>query len=210
MSRRLALLLAVAVVGVVAVAPSYAAGRPAGCVTLTDPKGDAEAPPAAVFRPPATPGVDIHSVTLRGDGDHLVGSITVGDMTQQPAASISTRMAITFVLKGWELTVFNDVGPVPNDQADAVYYTRGIQVFDEIVSSNVQTSVSGNTLTMAVPYRELEAIRGKQVRGERLSQIGAFTDANYGPRNSFLYPHQNFDSVHAPKGVAPVLGAGCS
>jgi hypothetical protein len=209
MPARLALAVSVALLGAVCAMPSYAAAGAAGCVTVTDARGDAQAPPAALFRPPATAGVDIHAVALRSEANRLVGTITVGDITQQPVTSISTRMALSFALKGWDFTLFYDVGAVPNETAEAVYYTRGIQVFDEIVSTNVQGAISGNTLSLSVPYGELERIRGKALRGERLTQLGASTDANYGPRNGFLYPHQNFDSAHAPHGVAAVLGAGC-
>jgi hypothetical protein len=209
MPRRLALLVTCALLGLVGAVPSYATARTGGCATVHDARGDAQAPPAAAFRPPATAGVDIHSVSLRSEGDRLVGAITVGDITQQPATSISTRMAYDFVLDGWAFTVFYDVSAIPGDVAGQLYYTQGISVFDEIVSSNLQASITGNTVTLAVSFAELEKIRGKQIRGKRLTYLSAAADANYGPRNATLYPHQNFDVVHAPPSVAPVLGAAC-
>ena len=208
MHRRLILAVTVGLVVTTGVAPSLAADRTAGCVSLTDARGDAEAPPGALFRPPATPGVDIHGFTLRSDGDRLVGAITVADLAQPPLG-LSTRMAFSFVLQRWEFTVFYDVGAVPNSAAEKIYYTQGVSVFDEVVSANVQGSVTGNTLSISVPISELEKIRGKAVRGERLTELSAATGANYGPRNSMLYPHADYDRLTAPRSVTPVLGASC-
>lgn len=209
MPRRLALAATVALLIPLSGLPSHAAGRGAGCLTVPDARGDAAAPPAALFRPPATEGVDIHTVTLRSEADRLVASISVGDISKQPATSTSTQMAYSFVLKGWEFTVFYDLGAAPDDVEGAIYYSQGIKLFGEIVSTKVQATVTGNTLDLAVPYDELQALRGKKVRGERLTQLSAATDANYAPRNGVLHPHQTFDTVRAAAGAAPVLGAAC-
>ena len=210
MPRRLVLLAAGAALAF-GVVPSQAAERPSGCAAFADAVGDAEAPPAALYRPPATEGVDIRSTSVRHAGEHLVVTVAVGDLTQQPASSVSTRVAFDFVLRGYAFRLYYTVGSTPQAVTDPLMGDKGIEVFDEKVSDRVRVSVAGSTVTFTVEYDELERLREKPVVGHAMTELDAHTTAYYLPDLGVgFYPRQDFDHLEAARGVTRVLGEPCA
>ena len=210
MPRRLVVVLTAATLAILAALPSHAALRVSGCLTLTDPQGDAEAPPAALYRPPGTPGVDILSATVTSDGRSLTMALTVGDIRLQPPTSTHTELAFDFVLRKTAFRVFAMVSTVPSPADERLSTKKGIQVFAKLASTNLDATLVGNTVRLTIAYSELERLAGGTVRGERVSQLGAMTTAYYVPNIDVLpYASQDFDTVAAPREATPVLGAAC-
>jgi hypothetical protein len=210
MTRRPLVLTTGAVLALVAALPAHAATRGSGCLTLTDPQGDAHAPSAALYQPPATPGVDIESVKVASDSRTLTMAMKVGDIRLQPPSSIRTRMDFEFVLRNRAFSVFYTYSPVPSPVEEPVITRKGIEVFGELVSKNVAVSVVDNTVTISVSYAELNRLSDDTVVGQRLLTIQAGTTTYYFPDLGVHFnPYQTYDSVQAPRGVAPVLGAAC-
>jgi hypothetical protein len=210
MPRRVALVVTGAALLLAGAIPSQAGGRLSGCLSLSDPQGDAHAPSAALYQPPATPGVDIQSVKVSSDGHTLTMAMTVGDIRLQPPSSVRTRMAFDFVLRNRFFTVVYTYSAVPSPVDEPVVTRKGIEVFHELVSRNLTATVVDNTITLSVSYRELERLTDSSVVGQKLAQLEAGTTTYYVPDLGVHFnPNQPYDSVAAPKGVTPVLGAAC-
>ena len=210
MPRRLVLLAAGAAVVLGGIAPTHAAGRPTGCAALTDPRGDAHAPSAALYQPAATPGVDISAVKIVTDDQRLIASITVGDLAQQPVSSTSTRISLEFVFQSWDFGVFYAVTPVPSPVGEQIEQRQGITEHGAVVSTKVRASVSGSTVTLDVALDELERLRGKAIRGQALRSVDATTRSYYAPEvGAGLRPQQSFDTVEAARALAIVPGGPC-
>jgi hypothetical protein len=211
MSRRL-VVTAAAAVALAGAVPTDAAERASGCLTLSDRTGDAHAPSAALYQPPATPGVDIESVTMRSDANRMVGTITVGNVLLQPPSSYSTRFAFAFSLHRTWITAYYNYTAVPSRVDQLLEHQQGIQVAGQFASGSVEVAVTDNTVSIAVPYRVLERILNKEVHGQRLAALEASTTTHYTPDVNTglgLYPGQLYDTVVAPRSAAPVLGAAC-
>jgi hypothetical protein len=119
-------------------------------------------------------------------------------------------MAFDFVLQNTFFTVFYTVSAVPAPVEEPLVTRKGIEVFNELVSKNLTASVAANTVTLSVSYKELERLSDRPVLGQRLSDMQAGTTTYYVPDLGVnFYPHQPYDAVQAPRGVAPVLGAAC-
>ena len=206
MPRRL-VLAAVASALTLGAVPATAA--PGCVVTFADPLGDAAAPSHALYRPPATPGVDIEQVTVDSGRGRLTVAVTVDDIALQPV-STGTRVAFEFVLRQWVFQVFHVVQPVPDAVASRVDWTHGIELYDEVVSDAVDVSVAGDTVTMSVTLAELERIRRKPVAGQRISGLDATTTSLFGPDLRVVpHPRQQLDRTESATGASRVLGTSC-
>ena len=209
MCRRLVLLAAGAALAL-GVVPSQAAERASGCAAFADAVGDADAPGNALYRPPATAGVDLRSTSVRQTGEDLLVTVGVGDLTQQPVSSVSTRVAFDFVLRGYAFRLYYMVGSAPQAVTDPLVGDKGIEVFDEKVSDRVRVTVAGSAVTFAVSYDELERLRDRPVMGHPMTELDASTTAYYVPDLGIgFYPRQDFDHLEAARGVTRVLGARC-
>ncbi len=198
--------LAVAAVTVsVLIVPSFAATPPhAGCLTVTDPKGDTS--------PAADPALDLTGFSLTNVGTRLVVTVTVAQASVRPLYAPDSRIDVNFTVGSKRVTMFAK-NSLQRAQEGNVFSQQGIRIKDAsaagegalVSGAAVEATVSGNTLTMRVKQTDLRNAVAEKTEGVRFTGIQALARANY------LYYDANttFDTADAPAKAVIIGGAAC-
>jgi len=189
--------LAIAAITVAALAvPSFAAPS-AGCLTVTDPKGDTA--------PAADPALDITGFSLKNVGTRLVATVTVAQAAIRPQYAPDSRTEVNFTVGSKRVTLFAK-NSLQRTQEGSVFSQQGIRIDDVLVSgAEVDAAFSGNTLTMKVKHTVLRTAVAEKTEGVKFTGIQARARANY----VYYDANVTFDSADAPAKTVFIGGAAC-
>jgi len=196
-------LLAVAVCAVFAATavPSHAATLKA-CPTFTDPKGDSFLTVESAKTPLADPALDITSVKFKPVGKSLGMAITVAKYAARPAYAYGNRYQVEFTLGGRLITVYYKQSAT-RAQEGKVFYQAAMKDGTAVASGDVQATVVGNTITMLVTNKVLNASLGSKAIGSKITGLHAYA---YG---SYVGYNLGWDSATAKSSLSYVLGSAC-
>jgi hypothetical protein len=192
MNRRLAFVVATALVAGMSAAPALAAKTPA-CPAFTDVKGDGG--------PSADPALDITAVTYKTVGNELVATLTVDKLADRPQLAVGNRFQFDFKLAGHDVTLYYKTSPTRDQEANA-FYQQGLRVDDTFINDAVNPSIKGNNVSIGVSFGELKGAMGK-VLGRPITAMTASTMLSYVATNEAA------DTAEAPAPMSLVAGAAC-